>query len=80
MAIDWEARIKRNMEAARKLDPNFWRHPLAEATVALLEAGQPVTVSSLISRLEAFGDGPEELMRREISEAAIERLRKIVVE
>ena len=75
------AGIERTMAKAREGDPRLWRHPLAEATVALLEAGRPVTVGSLIAALEAMGNGdqPDVTLRRATSEAAMDRLREIVV-
>lgn len=75
------ADIERTMEMAREGDPHFWRHPLAEATVALLSAGVPVTIDSLIAKLEVPGDPkePDVALRRGVSKAAIDRLREIVV-
>lgn len=73
------ADIERLVKKARDGDPAFWRHSLAEATVALLERGIPVTIESLIERLETTGDSEEVVLKRIVSEAAIERLRQIVV-
>ena len=74
-----EEKLEATMRKAREGDPTFWRHPLAEATVSLLETGEPVTIESLIARLEVAGDGPSAVLRREVSKAAIQRLREIVV-
>lgn len=58
-------------------DKALWRHSLAEATVSLLEQGMPVTVETLIARLEQ-GFSPSLPHTNEArSEAAIERLRAI---
>lgn len=74
-----EERITATMKRVRALDPLLWRHPLAEATVDLLEDGKPVTIESLIAHLEVTENNASALLRREFSEAAIERLREIVV-
>jgi hypothetical protein len=74
-----EERIAATMKKVREGDPTFWRHPLANATVALLEEGTPVTVETLIAKLEITGEGADVVLRRGVSEAAIERLRQIVV-
>lgn len=75
------ADITRRMEAALEGDPRLWRHPLAEATVALLEKGVPVTADNLIAKLEATaGDEHQDvLLRRVPSQAAIDRLRQITM-
>lgn len=74
-----EERIAATMKKVREGDPNMWRNPLAEATVALLEEGIPVTIEGLIERLDITGDGPTFELKRPGSEAAMERLRQIVV-
>mgnify|MGYP000612552849 CR=1 FL=1 len=74
-----EEKLADTMRKAREGDPTFWRHSLADATVSLLEAGESVTIESLIAKLEASGDGPSVVLKREVSQAAIERLRQIVV-
>lgn len=76
------ANIERTVKIAREGDPTLWRHPLADATVALLEAGLPVTIDSLIAKLEVPGDPnePDIALRRGVSEAAIDRLREIVAQ
>ncbi|MCF1466821.1 hypothetical protein FS764_07820 [Agrobacterium vitis] len=74
-----EERITDMMKRVRAADPLLWRHPVAEATVKLLEDGKPVTIESLIAHLEVTENNASALLRREISEAAIERLREIVV-
>ena len=74
-----EDRIAATMKKVREGDPTFWRQPLANATIALLERGAPVTVETLIAELEKTGEGPDVELRRGVSEAAIDRLRKLVV-
>lgn len=79
MPKSMEERIAATMKKVREGDPLLWRHPLAEATVSLLEAGEPVTIDNLIAKLHITGNSPDVLLRNEVSKAAIERLRKIVV-
>ena len=79
MAKSIEEKIASTMKRVREGDPTFWRHPLANATVALLERGVPVTINTLIEQLQVTGEGAEVVLRQEVSEAAIERLRQIVV-
>ena len=79
MAKFIEERLAATMKKVREGDPTFWRHPLANATIALLERGSPVTIETLIAELEVAGDGAEVVLKRGVSEAAIERLRQIVV-
>ncbi|TCP88954.1 hypothetical protein C8J31_102123 [Rhizobium sp. PP-CC-2G-626] len=79
MKKSMEERIEATMKKVREGDPILWRHPLAEATVSLLQDGEPVTVESLIERLEVTGTSPDVLIRGEVSKAAIDRLRQIVV-
>lgn len=74
-----EERIAAIMKGVREADARLWRYPLAEATVSLLKDGTPVTVENLIARLEVTGETGAAILRREVSEAAIERLREIVV-
>ncbi len=73
-------RMQRRAESVAEGDERLWRHPLAAATVELLQEGSPVTIDSLIERLEVLGadDQPDVLMRRAASQAAIDRLREIV--
>lgn len=79
MAKSIEERIAATMRKASEGDPALWRHPLAEATLALLKAGEPVTVETLIARLEIVGEGAAVELKRPSSEAAIDRLRQIVM-
>lgn len=79
MAKSIEERIASTMKKVREGDPTLWRHPLAQATVNLLERGTPVTIETLIAEIEVVGESADAVLRRGVSEAAIERLRKIVV-
>lgn len=75
-------RVTRTMEKIRHGDERLWRHPLADATVALLARGNLVTVETLIAELERMGnvEQPDVTMRAAASKAAIDRLRQAVLE
>lgn len=56
---------------------SMWQRSLAEATVALLEEGSPVTIESLVGKLETANGRPNAAMSQVFSRAAIDRLYQI---
>jgi hypothetical protein len=72
-----EEQFARQRELLKKGDPKLWRQALSEATMDMLSSGQPVTVESLIERLEkGFGDA-DPILRPASAQQAIENLRAI---
>lgn len=62
-----------------KGDESLWRLPLAQAVVEMLEEGKEVTVATLTAHLQENRHPMDVLLRGKQLEAAIERLRQIVV-
>ncbi|QPC44485.1 hypothetical protein HW532_18355 [Kaustia mangrovi] len=72
--------LARQFDNALQRKENLWRYPLADAVVTLLEQGSPVTVDTIIARMEdQASERPQNpMLRGEILKGAIERLRQIV--
>jgi hypothetical protein len=65
---------------AQKADARLWRYPLAEAVMRLFESGSAVTPESVTEQLRKGLGDEDPTLRQGPSEAAIERLRKFLVE
>lgn len=62
-----------------KGDESLWRLPLAQAVVEMFEEGKAVTPATLMTHLSESRHETDVLLRGRQLEAAIERLRQIVV-
>jgi hypothetical protein len=56
---------------------HLWRYPIAEAALALIRAGKPVTIDSLIERLGVPPDASDPTLGGRALSGAIDRLQKL---
>ncbi|AQZ51941.1 hypothetical protein [Martelella mediterranea] len=71
-------RVVRTVNDAKRGDETLWRHPVAEAVMALFAAGRPVTPESLIEQIKNTMPTGDPVLGDKTSGAAIERLQQFV--
>lgn len=79
MAKSMIERYAATMKKVKEGDPTFWRHPVAEAVVEMFAEGKQVTPESIIAHLRENRHVGDVILHGLQVEAAMERLRQIVV-